>query len=65
MTVNFDLFKVSSKTTSLKIYKYLGMEKLETFGQQIDIIQRVPLGTQLQKVVTDLFISTYRGATVI
>ena len=43
------------------------------FGQQVNIIERVPLGTPPQVVVmslahnhvTNLFISSYRGATVI
>ena len=43
------------------------------FGQQVNIIERVPLGTPPQAVVmslahnhmTNLFISSYRGATVI
>ena len=50
------------------------MEKLETkFGQQVNIIEGVPLGTPPQAVVmklahnhlTNIFISSYRGATVI
>ena len=50
------------------------MEKLETkFGQHVNIIERVPLGTPPQAVVmtlahnhvTNLFISSHRGATVI
>ena len=49
-------------------------EKLETkFGQQVNIIERVPFGTPPQAVViplahnhmTNPFISSYRGATVI
>ena len=42
------------------------------FGQQVNIIERVPLGTPPQAVVmtahnhvTNLFISSYREATVI
>ena len=42
------------------------------FGQQVNIIERAPLGTSRAVVmalahnhVTNLFISSYRGATVI
>ena len=49
------------------------MEKLETFGLQVNIIERVPLGTPPQAVVmtlahnhvANLFISSCTGATII
>ena len=52
------------------------MEKLDIkFGQQVSLSQRAPLGTLVQEEVTslpcnyvalkNLFISSYRGATVI
>ena len=49
------------------------MEKLETFGLQVNIIERVPLGTPPQAVVmtlahnhvSNLFISSCTGATII
>ena len=72
MNIIFELLKIS-KMTSLKIYISPVMEKLETkFGQQLNI-EKVPLGTPPQAVVmtlahnhvTNLFISSYRGATVI
>ena len=72
MNIIFELLKVS-KMTSLKIYISPVMEKLETkFGQQVNITERVPLGTLSQVVVmslahnhmANLFISSYRGATV-
>ena len=85
--VSFDLPKVSKiiislellkvrKVTSLKICIYLVTEKLETsnfkFGYQINIIERVILGTLPQMVAmslahnyqTNLFILSYRGATL-
>ena len=66
-----------SKMTILKIYISPTIKKLETlkFGQQVNLIQKVLLGTLPQEVVTllthkyvtlaNLFISSYRGATVI
>ena len=60
--------------TSLKIYVSPVMEKLETkFGHLINMIEGVPLDTLPQTVVmslahnhlTNLFISSYRGAAVI
>ena len=60
--------------TSLKIYFFSHREaKNIKFGQQVNINEWVPLGTPLQVVVmtlaynhmTNLFISSYRGATVI
>ena len=59
--------------TSLKIYISAVIEKLETFGHQVNLIQRVPLGTPPQTLVMsllhnqmkNLFISSYRGATII
>ena len=73
MNIIFELLKIS-KMTSLKIYISPVMEKLEAkFGQHVNIIERVPLGTPPQAVVktlahnhvTNLFISSHRGATVI
>ena len=43
ITINFELLKVS-KTTSLKIYSH-GEAKSIKFGHQVNLIQRVPLGT--------------------
>ena len=72
MNINFELLK-GSKMTSLKIYISPVREKLEIkFGEQVNI-ERVSLGTSPQEVVmsvvynevTNLFISSYRGATVI
>ena len=70
------LLKVS-KMTNLKICISPSIKKLETlkFGQQVNLIQKVLLGTLPQEVVTllthkyvtlaNLFISSYRGATAI
>ena len=68
-TINFEQLKVS-KITSLKISCH-GEARNIKFGQQ----ERVPLGTMPQEVVTslphnymtltNLFISSYRGVTVI
>ena len=75
-TASLELLKVS-KVTSLKIYISPVTEKLETsnfiFGQQINTIEMVLLGTLLQAVVmtlahnhlTNIFILSYRGAAVI
>ena len=73
MTINFELLKVS-KITSLKISSH-GEARNIKFRQQVNLIQRVPLGTLPQEVVTslphnhmtltNLFISGYRGATAI
>ena len=73
MNINFELLKVS-KMTSLKIY-ISGHRKARNvkFGQQVNIIEKVPLGTPPQEVmmllahnyITNLFASSYRGATVI
>ena len=66
-----------SKMTSLKFYISPSIKKLETFkfGQEVSLIQKVSLGTLPQEVVTslphkyvtlaNLFIFSYRGATVI
>ena len=76
---NFELLKVS-KMTSLKIYIYIyiyisshGKARNIKFGHQINIIEKIPLGTPSQPVVmslpynhlTNLFISNYSGAAVI
>ena len=67
------MFKVS-KMTSLKIFiSSHGEARNIKFGHQINIIERVPLGTLPQAVVmslahnhlTNLFILNYRGAAVI
>ena len=74
MTVNFELLKVS-QITSLKIYiiSSHGEARNIKFGQQVNLIQRVPLGTPPQEVLmslpdnhktlANLFI--YTGAAVI
>ena len=74
MNIIFELLNVS-KMTSLRIYisPIYGEARNIKFGQQVNIIERVPLGTPPQVVVmslahnhvTNLFISSYRGATVI
>ena len=73
ININFELLKVS-RMTDLKIYIFShGEARNIKFGQQVNIIERVPLGTPPQAVVmtlahnhvTNLFISSYRGATVI
>ena len=75
MTINFELLKVS-KMTSLKIYvSSYGEARNIKFGHQVNLIQRVQLGPLPQGVVTSLpdnnvtltnfFISSYRGITVI
>ena len=74
-TINFELLKVS-KMTCLKIYIYISSHREARnikFGHQINIIERVPLGTLPKGVVIslahnhlkNLFISKYRGAAVI
>ena len=84
MTANCELLQISKMTkipkarkmTSLKIYISPSIKKLETykFGEQINLIQKVPLGKLPQEVVTlphnyvtltNLFISSYREATII
>ena len=62
--------------TSLEIYIYPTIQKVGTFryGEQVTIIQKVPLGKLPQEVVTspnnfvtlgNIFIPSFRGATVI
>ena len=72
LNINSELLRVS-KITNLKIYVSSQEEARNIkFGQQVNI-ERVPLGTPLQAVVmslahnhmTNLFILSYRGATVI
>ena len=73
MFINFEVLKVS-KIASLKISSR-GEARNIKFGQQVNRIQSVPLGTLPQEVVvtlphnhmtlTNLFISSYRGATAI
>ena len=73
MSINFKLLKVS-KITSLKISSQGEVRNIK-FGQQVNLIQRVSLGTLPQEVVisqphnhvtlTNLFVSIYRGDTVI
>ena len=63
-TVNGELLQVIKMTkllkvrkmTSLKIYISPSIKKLETltFGQQVNLIQKVPLATLPQEVVTSL-----------
>ena len=77
MTINFELLKISrinSQKTVLYISSHEEAKKhqIQTVG---NLIQKVPLGTPPQEVVTllphncvtltNLFISSYRGATVI
>ena len=74
MNIIFELLNIS-KMSSLRIYisPVYGEARNIKFGQQVNIIERVPLGTPPQVVVmslahnhvTNLFISSYRGATVI
>ena len=73
MNINFELLKFS-KINNLKIYiSSHGKTRNIEFGQLINIIERVPLGTPPQVVVMslahnhvkNLFILSYRGATVI
>ena len=66
-----------SKMTSLKFCMSPSIKKLETlkFVQEVNLIQKVSLGTLPREVVTslshkyvtlaNLLISSYRGATVI
>ena len=63
MTINFKLLKVS-KMTSLKIniISSHGEARNIKFGQQVCLIQKVPLGTPPQEV---LMSSLVTGATVI
>ena len=71
INVNFELLK-GSKMTSLKSI-YLQSQRNIKFQQQVNIIERVPLGTPPQAVVmtlahnhmANLFISSDRGANVI
>ena len=62
--------------TTLKIYISPSIKKLEAFkfGEQANLIQKVPLGKPHQEVVrspenyvtlANLFISSYKGPTVI
>ena len=74
ININFELHKVS-KMTSLKnlCISSHGEARNIKLGHLINIIERVPLGTPLQVAVmslahnhlTNLFISSYRGAAVI
>ena len=52
MTINFELLKVI-KITSLKIFSH-GEARNIKFGQQVNLIQRIPLGTLPQEVVMSL-----------
>ena len=72
MSISFELLKVSKMNNLKSLY----LQSLEArnikFGQHVNIIERVPLGTPPLAVVmssahnhmTNLFISSYRGATV-
>ena len=53
MNINFELLKVS-KMTSLKIYisPVIGEAKNIKLRQQVNLIQRVPLGNPHQEVLT-------------
>ena len=78
--VSFDLPKVSRMNINFELLQFENLcisshEEARNikFGQQVNIIERVPLGFHLQVVVmslahnqmANLFISSYRGATVI
>ena len=72
ISINFELLKVQNdQFENLYIFSH-GEARNIKFGQQVNI-ERVPLGTPPQAVVmslahnhmTNLFISSYRGATVI
>ena len=84
IVANCELLQVSKMTqlpevrkiTSLKIYIYASVKKLEIFkfGEQVNLIQKVPLGKLPHEVLmsshnyvtlANLFISSHRGATVI
>ena len=62
MTINFELVKVR-KITSLKIYVSLVMDK------QVNVIQRVPLGTQPPELavskLSQNFLNTHRKSPVL
>ena len=70
MTISFELLTVS-KITSLKIYMWT--KQKHQIWQAGNLIQRVPLCTLPRMVkmllphnhMTNLFISSYRGATII
>ena len=74
MNMIFELLNVS-KMSSLRIYisPVYGEARNIKFGQQLNIIERLPLGTPPQAAVmtlahnhvTNFFISIYRGVTVI
>ena len=73
MNIIFELLIVS-KMTSLKIdISSHGEARNIKFGQQVNIIERMAMATPPQVVVmtlahnhvTNLFISSYRGSTVI
>ena len=74
MTINFELLKVS-KITSLKIYSSHGEGRNIKLEHQLNFIQRLQVSPLPKEVVmslphnhvilTNLFISSYRGATVI
>ena len=74
MAINFELLKVN-KMTSLKIYISSHEEARNIkFGEQINFILRVRMGTPTQEEVTssppdhmtlrNLLISSYRGAVI-
>ena len=55
MTINFEMLKVS-KMVSLKLFYFSSQEETRNikFGQQVNLIQRVPLGTPLHDVLVSL-----------
>ena len=77
--VSFDFPKVSRMNINFELLQFENLcisshEEARNikFGQQVNIIERVPLGASQAVVmtlahnhVTNLFISSYRGATVI
>ena len=81
IVANYELLKMTQlpevrKITSLKIYIYASIKNLVIFkfGEQVNLIQKVPLGKLPHEVVmsshnyvnlANLFISSHRGATVI
>ena len=73
MNINFELLTVAKWPVWKSIYLRSGKARNIKFGQQVNIIERVPLSTSPQEVVvsfahnhvTNLFVTSYRGATVI
>ena len=65
MTFNFQLLEVSKITCLKKISRHGEAANIK-FGQQVNLIQRVVTSLpQNHMALANLFISHYRGATVI